>query len=132
MNRTLGNPDYTVFKPWVQLPSNCVAPTQVVENWYKNYDFAQYVWNVCGGLNGLLNGLFGPQLKDPATGQLYDVANYPELNGGAGFYTDLKGKELPNRSEEHTSELQSLMRISYAVFCLKKQKSHTICKSRIT
>src|SRR3546814_8239751 len=27
-----------------------------------------------------------------------------------------------NRSEEHTSELQSLMRISYAVFCLKKQK----------
>src|SRR3546814_6756057 len=28
------------------------------------------------------------------------------------------------RSEEHTSELQSLMRISYAVFCLKKQKQH--------
>src|SRR3546814_7415448 len=28
----------------------------------------------------------------------------------------------PVRSEEHTSELQSLMRISYAVFCLKKQK----------
>src|SRR3546814_4937605 len=29
------------------------------------------------------------------------------------------------RSEEHTSELQSLMRISYAVFCLKKKKMHT-------
>src|SRR3546814_10240190 len=29
------------------------------------------------------------------------------------------------RSEEHTSELQSLMRISYAVFCLKKKKIHT-------
>src|SRR3546814_6454153 len=29
------------------------------------------------------------------------------------------------RSEEHTSELQSLMRISYAVFCLKKKKPHT-------
>src|SRR3546814_4413470 len=28
----------------------------------------------------------------------------------------------PTRSEEHTSELQSLMRISYAVFCLKKKK----------
>src|SRR3546814_1645097 len=28
------------------------------------------------------------------------------------------------RSEEHTSELQSLMRISYAVFCLKKNKKH--------
>src|SRR3546814_4086284 len=31
----------------------------------------------------------------------------------------------PNRSEEHTSELQSLMRISYAVFCLKKKKTTT-------
>src|SRR3546814_5806819 len=30
-----------------------------------------------------------------------------------------------DRSEEHTSELQSLMRISYAVFCLKKKKSNT-------
>src|SRR3546814_4889507 len=35
---------------------------------------------------------------------------------------------LSGRSEEHTSELQSLMRISYAVFCLKKKKKmpHTI------
>src|SRR3546814_9806719 len=30
---------------------------------------------------------------------------------------------IPFRSEEHTSELQSLMRISYAVFCLKKKKT---------
>src|SRR3546814_1197714 len=33
--------------------------------------------------------------------------------------------ESSNRSEEHTSELQSLMRISYAVFCLKKTKHTT-------
>src|SRR3546814_4379348 len=31
----------------------------------------------------------------------------------------------PSRSEEHTSELQSLMRISYAVFCLKKKQQQT-------
>src|SRR3546814_3819697 len=31
---------------------------------------------------------------------------------------------IGNRSEEHTSELQSLMRISYAVFCLKKKNNH--------
>src|SRR3546814_3869971 len=36
-----------------------------------------------------------------------------------GLDTDL------GRSEEHTSELQSLMRISYAVFCLKKKHKHT-------
>src|SRR3546814_6533530 len=33
-----------------------------------------------------------------------------------------RGPRLPDRSEEHTSELQSLMRISYAVFCLNKKK----------
>src|SRR3546814_8608410 len=33
------------------------------------------------------------------------------------------------RSEEHTSELQSLMRISYAVFCLKKKNNHNITQS---
>src|SRR3546814_2189143 len=38
----------------------------------------------------------------------------------AGVFELWKGK----RSEEHTSELQSLMRISYAVFCLKKKKSN--------
>src|SRR3546814_3966497 len=35
------------------------------------------------------------------------------------------------RSEEHTSELQSLMRISYAVFCLKKKKERELITSRI-
>src|SRR3546814_5885456 len=35
----------------------------------------------------------------------------------------------PPRSEEHTSELQSLMRISYAVFCLKKKKTKSEQKS---
>src|SRR3546814_1547433 len=33
------------------------------------------------------------------------------------------------RSEEHTSELQSLMRISYAVFCLKQKKRHTYTRN---
>src|SRR3546814_3081548 len=37
-----------------------------------------------------------------------------------------------DRSEEHTSELQSLMRISYAVFCLKKKKKHSHSSHRKT
>src|SRR3546814_5551592 len=45
------------------------------------------------------------------------------LVGGAGGQPDLAGLAgVRLRSEEHTSELQSLMRISYAVFCLKKKK----------
>src|SRR3546814_4661349 len=38
----------------------------------------------------------------------------------------MRDQHLAVRSEEHTSELQSLMRISYAVFCLKKKKNHNI------
>src|SRR3546814_825878 len=37
-----------------------------------------------------------------------------------------KLRRNPERSEEHTSELQSLMRISYAVFCLKKKKCTSV------
>src|SRR3546814_9113239 len=37
----------------------------------------------------------------------------------------IRGEGAMRRSEEHTSELQSLMRISYAVFCLKKKKKRT-------
>src|SRR3546814_9052569 len=36
-----------------------------------------------------------------------------------------------SRSEEHTSELQSLMRISYAVFCLKKKKNHLVTNNTL-
>src|SRR3546814_7785509 len=45
--------------------------------------------------------------------------------GGYGTYVwgSLSVTIAKNRSEEHTSELQSLMRISYAVFCLKKNKT---------
>src|SRR3546814_4461775 len=47
------------------------------------------------------------------------------LSANGAIFT-AQGKALNKRSEEHTSELQSLMRISYAVFCLtkKRQKQH--------
>src|SRR3546814_954747 len=41
------------------------------------------------------------------------------------FHIVEKGLAERRRSEEHTSELQSLMRISYAVFCLKKKQHYT-------
>src|SRR3546814_4602713 len=43
-----------------------------------------------------------------------------------------RGHRNAARSEEHTSELQSLMRISYAVFCLTKKKSQTTNTNNIT
>src|SRR3546814_1554299 len=49
---------------------------------------------------------------------------YLDDGEGDSGYAVYHGK-VSDRSEEHTSELQSLMRISYAVFCLKKKKHNT-------
>src|SRR3546814_6183856 len=49
----------------------------------------------------------------------------PKTESRPGPITVAVGESKPQqRSEEHTSELQSLMRISYAVFCLKKKKKN--------
>src|SRR3546814_3318513 len=56
----------------------------------------------------------------PCAGQVVKPA------GKAGAITSSMKASHSGRSEEHTSELQSLMRISYAVFCLKKKKHHLI------
>src|SRR3546814_1704268 len=53
----------------------------------------------------------------------------PNPSSGAGMLCRVRSggatRSAKHRSEEHTSELQSLMRISYAVFCLKKKKKKT-------
>src|SRR3546814_4640691 len=54
----------------------------------------------------------------------------PEIKAAHQQYDGNQVEDTPDnleRSEEHTSELQSLMRISYAVFCLKKKKQKKIC-----
>src|SRR3546814_3883004 len=56
-----------------------------------------------------------------------DWDGWKALTDLIGDRCQLVGDDLfvTNRSEEHTSELQSLMRISYAVFCLKKKKKNS-------
>src|SRR3546814_7274277 len=65
-----------------------------------------------------LNGAFFYKLVAPLA-EIMGGA-YPELNDKRKLIE--KTIHAEERSEEHTSELQSLMRISYAVFCLKKKK----------
>src|SRR3546814_2337657 len=55
-------------------------------------------------------------------GQIPNVAHYA-VRGSVDYVAPVGDEDF--RSEEHTSELQSLMRISYAVFCLKKKKQTT-------
>src|SRR3546814_9478276 len=63
-----------------------------------------------------------PELKTDEALRRIDISSiWPLQNAAEG------GHSIPkrhHRSEEHTSELQSLMRISYAVFCLKKKKQN--------
>src|SRR3546814_3650244 len=58
-------------------------------------------------------GVFTTRVRDPRVGR----------DPRTGESVEVTAKRV--RSEEHTSELQSLMRISYAVFCLKKTKQRT-------
>src|SRR3546814_3202959 len=53
--------------------------------------------------------------------QMFVAADIDQLRIDANLVADLLDAAM--RSEEHTSELQSLMRISYAVFCLKKKNT---------
>src|SRR3546814_4252670 len=55
--------------------------------------------------------------------QLHLIAHQHDVASGHAHGDDVGEANL--RSEEHTSELQSLMRISYAVFCLKKTNKNT-------
>src|SRR3546814_10292483 len=61
------------------------------------------------------------QHGEAAAVDLVDGGELPELE--ALQFVDQR-RLVADRSEEHTSELQSLMRISYAVFCLKKKKKY--------
>src|SRR3546814_8614483 len=66
---------------------------------------------------------YSQQLEGPAASQ--SVERTLVVDKGRAYhsaYFEMLG-EQGYRSEEHTSELQSLMRISYAVFCLKKKKT---------
>src|SRR3546814_3385523 len=74
----------------------------------------------------------GRAAENPLGGQVFPRHADPDRNGGrqaqpraARRYPRRRPDEARARSEEHTSELQSLMRISYAVFCLKKKKKQT-------
>src|SRR3546814_978902 len=62
-------------------------------------------------------------------GYLYSERRYGSFHRQVSLPSDVDQNgitaQFKDRSEEHTSELQSLMRISYAVFCLKKKKQHT-------
>src|SRR3546814_9692826 len=72
-------------------------------------------------------------LRGPYYGALHNMQTYLIMshdNGKGRTVLDNKDQLRIDRSEEHTSELQSLMRNSYAVFCLKKKNKKKIIDNR--
>src|SRR3546814_8915226 len=68
-------------------------------------------------------GLSAPGVLKPA--MVKAMGERPIIMALANPVPEIMPEDAKARSEEHTSELQSLMRISYAVFCLKKKKKRT-------
>src|SRR3546814_1501064 len=68
----------------------------------------------------------GPKVTGPALVAADNFSARYDLDRINGVFSRPAHKLCGERSEEHTSELQSLMRISYAVFCLKKKKTPKI------
>src|SRR3546814_10525229 len=58
---------------------------------------------------------------EPVIKAIYKIIAQDEARHAGAYLRYMKRALIHQRSEEHTSELQSLMRISYAVFCLKKK-----------
>src|SRR3546814_5405951 len=69
-----------------------------------------------------------PHQVEVVRGPVDQLAGQRPLAGKA--QAAMRRSEQVRRSEEHTSELQSLMRISYAVFCLKKKKKRDKSKAK--
>src|SRR3546814_3812530 len=65
-----------------------------------------------------------PGIQELATDRAIVEAPRPDRLGGSAKGVPVRPRMV--RSEEHTSELKSLMRISYAVFCLKKKNNYNI------
>src|SRR3546814_5533370 len=72
------------------------------------------------GAAGLAEQARGDWIRQQAGGRAAPDVRYAVRRERAAAH----GRNRAGRSEEHTSELQSLMRISYAVFCLKKKKEN--------
>src|SRR3546814_9036995 len=92
---------------------------------------------VLTGLSDRLAGVIRPADCAVVAGSSHDI-----LPGAGPVHLAICGRRLPHldhngyinhwfRSEEHTSELQSLMRISYAVFCLKKKNEENTVRIQL-
>ncbi|WOK37533.1 TonB-dependent receptor [Sphingomonas sp. C3-2] len=101
MDRTQGNEDWVVVRPWLQVPTNCIAPKKHVET-LLNSGFADFLSLAAFCPGSTMVGTYNPDIPTGISTPFwaYTGINYNPLtdapNGGRGFDADLKGNELPN------------------------------------
>jgi len=113
MNRTQGDPDWVLLRPWLQVPSNCIAPRALVEKLLPSGNEVALA-ALCPGATRI--GTYNPAVEskfklyntygftydpfapyNPATvGRNIAQGGSGAPNGGRGFAADLTGNELPN------------------------------------
>ncbi|TRO86920.1 TonB-dependent receptor [Glycocaulis profundi] len=105
MNRTQDDPDWTVLRPWIQVPSNCIAPTEHVETIFNTplgEDLTMFaLQGLCAGSSRF--GTFNPEFESNLPlWALYGFEYDPTTdapNDGRGIMADLSGNSLPNAPE---------------------------------
>src|SRR3546814_6077867 len=93
-------------------------PARLVHFWANHFAISADKQSVVGFAGNYENEAIRPHVMGKFSDLLTAAVHHPAIL----LFLDQA------RSEEHTSELQSLMRISYAVFCLKKKTKHTTYK----
>ena len=102
MNRTQGDEDWVLLRPWIQVPSNCIAPKEYVERVAASpFDDDLKTLMLASLCNGSSRtGSFNPDVETNLRWDRFLGFTYNPLteapNGGRGFAADLEGNELPN------------------------------------
>src|SRR3546814_884527 len=138
--KTWNDPAIAAVNPGVDLPASKINLVQRSDGSGTTFNFTNYLTKVSPAWKDAVGEGKSVQWPDGVGGKGNEgVASYVQQIDGSIGYVELAyalqnkmAYAVMRRSEEHTSELQSLMRSSYAVFCLKKKKPTTTNKSLIT
>ena len=104
MNRTQGDPEWTLLRPWVQVPSNCIAPTRLAKLMLDLNAGETTMWGLqalCAGSSRF--GSWTPEVESTIPfwaflGEIYNpLTDAP--NFGRGVSADISGNHLPNSPE---------------------------------
>src|SRR3546814_2553004 len=107
-----------------------------ISDWSSDVCSSDLAYAVVDGTDGRTHHIKLPDLDaagDSAPGSIVELRKFDDAQGrgrvALAVRSDLDIERQVHRSEEHTSELQSLMRSTYAFLCLKKKKRNSVSRN---